>query len=160
ASWVVETLAEHGIDVKIGDDQIFFELLPASDNGAAGVQNHAVAIKDKFVLAAHEIVINDDNRVVPGARRQHMLAPPTVTGMIGRGRDVDQHFSAAGQRLMKKWSIRIPDVFANADSDRHVSESEDRRFSAGLEVPEFIEDAVVGKVHLVVNGEHFPALQD
>ena len=61
---------------------------------------------------------------------------------------------------MKKWSVRIPDVFADADAHRRVADPEYRARSPRLKVTELIEDAVIRKKHLVVDRSNSSALND
>ena len=46
---------------------------------------------------------------------------------------------------------RIPGVLTDRDAHAYSPEHEDRAAPAALEVPLFVEDAVVGEVHLVVD---------
>ena len=150
-AWIAQALTEDRFHIEIHNDQVFFELLAADEHLTTFVQYEAVAVEHEFVLSADKIVVRNDDRVVGRPRLQHAFAPLPLSGVVGRRRNVDQDFSAAGSRLMKKWSVRIPDVFADADSNRCISDPEYRTRSSRLKVTELIEDSVVRQKHLVID---------
>src|SRR6187401_3322225 len=61
---------------------------------------------------------------------------------------------------MKKWSVWIPDVFADADANGCISDPEDRARSSRLKITELIKDSVVRQKHLVVDRCDSSALDD
>ena len=69
--------------------------LGANDYLTKLIRYEALAVENKFVLSADEIVVRNDNRVVASPGAQHTFAPLPLSGVIGRRRNVNQDFSAA-----------------------------------------------------------------
>ena len=90
--------AEDGLEVEVGDDEVFLEREPARDALAALVHDEARAVEYQLVLTAHHVDVGDAHLIVQGARRDHLLAEAGLAGVVGRAVDVDDQFRA-GQRL-------------------------------------------------------------
>ena len=152
--------SKNRFDVEIDDDQVFLELFAACDEIAIFIEHETVSIKYQFVLSADKVVVNNDNHIIGSARCQHPLAPAPFPGVIGRRGYVDDDLGASGQRLKEYRPVGIPDVLADAHADCCAVYPENRTLSARLEIPEFVENAVIGQIHLVIGCDEFSILRD
>src|SRR5262249_8020320 len=71
--------------------------------------------------------------------------------MVGRRRNIDNDLGSAGQRLLKDGTVRIPDVFADAYTNCCPVHLQHRTALARLKVSEFVENTVIGQIHLVID---------
>src|SRR5207248_232842 len=84
------------------------------------------------------------------ARRDHFLAKIALAGVIRRTIDVDEDFGPA-VALNQGRSAGVPNVLAYIDADEGACDLVDRRARAGPEIAILVEDAVIGKVVLVID---------
>jgi len=90
---------------------------------------------------------------------EHPLALGALAGVVGRGREVDQHLSAReGQGGGR--GTRLPEVLADGEAHPQAVALEDPRPGPGLEVASLVEHPVVGQVHLVIDGRHLAVRED
>src|SRR5439155_25308146 len=114
--------AENALRLEIAVQQVLFEQLRAGQDVTALVEDDAAAVEHQLVLPADEVHRGQHDAVVGGPSRQHSLPAVTLTGMVGRGVDVDDELGASG-RLLDDRSGRIPDVLADRDAKHRVVQS-------------------------------------
>ena len=117
------------------------------------VDRQAVAVEEELVLAADGVAEQHRHQVVPGPLDQHALALEALAQVVGRGREVHDHFGA-GEGLVGCGRAGLPDVLADREPHGHAVQLEGCGLGPGLEVPLLVEDAVVRQVHLAVDGGH------
>ena len=137
--------------VDRAEGEALLELGAAGQDAPVLVDGEAVPVEDELVLAADGVDEHDRGQVVDGALREHALPGLPVADAVGGGGQVDDHLGAR-QRLRHRRRPRLPDVLADAHPDRDPVELEDGGLCAALEVALLVEDAVVGQVHLAVDG--------
>src|SRR5579883_2532144 len=76
AARIVQTRAEYRGGIKIDNQHILFKLLRARDQHSLFVEDHTVAIKDQFILAADHVEIGDDSPL--SAARVAIISSRTV----------------------------------------------------------------------------------
>src|SRR4030042_837191 len=148
----MEAGAEYVFNVKVGYDQIFFELFAPGDELSFFVQNQAAAVEDKLVLPADQVIKSENSHAVRGAGGNHPLAVAAFTEVIGRGADVEDNLGA-GVSLCGGGPGLVPDILADVDADVDTGDGIDRAGITRPAVAVFIEDAVVGQEHLVVGAD-------
>jgi hypothetical protein len=79
--------------------------------------------------------------------------------MVRRGRDV-QEDARTTEGLLARWTPRVPDVLADAQTQKGVAQLEDRGARPLAEVAVLVEDAVVRQVPLVVAVQDLAARDD
>ena len=85
-----------------------------------------------------------------GSRGQHLLSDAALARVEGGAVDVDDDLCARGA-LDDGGANRIPDVLADVDADVSAVYQVNRTGFSGAKVAVFIEDAVVGQEHLVID---------
>ena len=113
--------AERRAHVEVDDEQVLGELLRARDEVTALVEHHRRAVEDELVLAADEVHVDDRDRRVGGARREHRLALAEPARVVRRRVDVDDELGAAGG-LGEDRAGRAPRVLADRDADPHAAD--------------------------------------
>jgi len=58
--------------------------------------------------------------------------------------------SATKKRLNMRRPLGIPYILTYVHPDGDITNDIERKPGASLEIPEFIKDAIIGKVHLVI----------
>ena len=159
AAGVVEAVLGRLVEVDIDDDELVAELGPASDDVAAGVDDHRAAVEHELVLTADGVDVGDGDTVVDGAGGEHARAVGAAAAVVGRGADVDAELSAAAGHAGEGLA-RIPDVLADADAEGEVAGAVDGYAAPGREVALLVEDAVVGEAALVAGVDLAAAGED
>ncbi len=155
----METLAEDGIKVELGDDQVFYKGRAASDNVSMLLDHEALAVENEFVLTANEITVGDKRGVVGSARCQETFAGCALAFMIRRGGNVDDQLGVTVDGLIVERSAWVPEVFANVYGELQAAPIEHLPAMTGREVALFVEHAVVGQVTLAVNADELAVMQ-
>ena len=159
----MEPVAQHEIDVEVGEEKGFVEALGPGEQLARGVEDHAAAIEDQLVLAADEIDVADEDALVGGAGGEELVAVLRLAGVERRAVDIHDHLGA-GLGLQDGGADGAPDVLADVHADPRAAfppaDNVDGRLIAGTEVTLLVEDAVVGQVHLAVDADHRAVVGD
>ena len=71
---VAETLAKHGFNIQIGDDELVLERWPAGNHRAVGSAHDAGAVENELILPSHSIQVGYEHAVVSSAGGDHALA--------------------------------------------------------------------------------------
>ena len=156
---IPQALAEHGIDVEVGDDEAVLEGWATGDDRPIRTAYDTGAVEYQLVLPAHGVQVGDENAVVGGAGGDHALALGGLAGVEGRRVDVDNDLGA-GVALDGGGADGIPDVLADVDADVAAVDDINGTEVAAPEVAVLIEHAVVGQVHLAVPVEDTTVVDD
>jgi hypothetical protein len=103
--------------------QLFLESRRARRHLTAGVHRKRAAVEHDFVLAAHQMGIDQGNRIFHGALRNHRLALGGFAAMERRGIDDGQQLGACGHGGPRR--AGMPGVFANQQTDLDAVQLED-----------------------------------
>ena len=111
-----------------------------------------MTIEHELVLAADERAERDGGEVVARALGEHPLALAALARVVRRRADVDEQRRACERLFVGQpaWTW-LPDVLADRQSDRQLADLDHPALGARLEVPLFVEDAVVRQVDLAVD---------
>jgi hypothetical protein len=105
-------------------------------------------------LATDEVRVDDRQRRVGCARREHRLAFEQTAGVVGRCIEVHHDFGAA-RGLGRDRSVRAPRVFADRHADLHTVDHEQRAgIFARREVALLVEHRVVRQEVLAIDAVH------
>ena len=142
-------MTEHRFHVQVGHYQAVLESGTTGDHRSVRRADDAGPVKHQLVLSAHRVEVGHEHPVVGGPGGDHPLPLAGFSGMEWRRIDVDDHLGA-GFTLHCDGTYRVPDVFADAHAHRRSVDDVHRALHPAPEIAVFVEDAVVGQVHLVV----------
>ena len=151
--------ARDGVHIDVGHNQVLFERPSAGDRPSGLIDHKTIAVEDQFILASDEIDVGNRNKIIHGARREHFLPDAQLPSLVGRRADVDDRFRVSNQGLSPRWTLRIPDIFTNIDTQRDAVEDDGQTLASRLEIPVLIKHTVIGKTGLMLNG-HDPLIAD
>ena len=146
-------------EIEVGDDEIVIELSAGGDGLAAGVEDHARAVKDEFILPSDHVDVAEEDAVGGGTFLEHGLTDGALAAVVGGAVDVDDGLGAGGF-LDVCGAFRHPDVFTDVDADARAADLIDGALIAGGEVAFLIKDAVVGEEYLAVDVDEFAIVDD
>jgi hypothetical protein len=135
--------ADGPFDVDVVYEKLLDERPRPGDDVALGIDDDAVAVEDKLVLAAYGVDPGDPRPVVAGAAGDHRLARGSLPVVVRRAVDVDEHLGAV-VGLPGHRSRGEPAVLAHRQAEARARELEDRGAVALSEVALLVEHAVVG----------------
>ena len=121
APYVAQAPADRLGRIDVDDEQRLLEPRRAGDHLALVVQHHGVPVEDELVLSADEVAERDVDRVVSGARDEHLLAVFGLAHVERRRAEVDEQRRAREREVGSRWA-RLPDVLADGQADEHVAE--------------------------------------
>ena len=150
---VAETAGDCGRRVDVHQQERLLEGRPAHDDRAVLVENEALAVEDQLVLRPDGVHEHDPAGVVPGSRRQHLLALGALADVERGRRDVGDDM-CSGQGEVGRGRSGLPDVLADGRPDKRLAAAKEHEAPAGLEVPILVEDPVVGKELLAIHRLH------
>ncbi len=136
----------------IRNDQVLFELFSPGNDRSVLVDNKTVAVEDEFVLSTDGIDVSNNHRIVGCPRRKHVLPEFSFADAVGRCVDINDDLSAC-QCLRPQRPFGIPHVFADVHPDPCIADPVYGAPRAGLKIPVFIKNAVIRKVHLVIDAD-------
>ncbi len=143
------------VGLEVDDEKVLLEAGRTRDDGAGVVEHDGMSVEDEFVLPADEIAEGEVRARVAGPRDQHLLALLGLADVERRGREVHDQLRA-GKREIRLGRAGLPDVLADRDTDGRLSELQDDEVAPLREVPVLVEDAVVRKEVLAVDGSDSP----
>ena len=112
-----------------------------------------MAVEDELVLAADEVAEREVRARVASTRHEHLLAVLGLADVERRRREVHDQLRA-GEREVGRRRTRLPDVLADREPHRRLSDPEEDELPALGEVPVLVEDAVVREEVLAVDRLH------
>ncbi|TPW13631.1 MAG: hypothetical protein FD129_1237 [bacterium] len=151
---------------KIDEDEILLERRADREERAVLGHGEAPSIEDQAVVAADQVHVDDRETMLHGDLAEHLLAQAPLPPRIGGGRQVDQEpgpflrDGLDGVRAIAARAARvlvIPDVLADRHADRLGLEPREGDGRRRLEVAILVEDIVVRKQGLPMNGNHLAA---
>ena len=154
ATRIEQALAERRPYFEVDDEEVLDELTGARDEVALLVEHERRTVEDELVLATDEVGVDDRNRRVGRACREHrlpLLQPPRV---VRRRVEVHDHFRATGG-LGEDRTVGAPRVLADRHADLDAADDEQRtRLGRGSEVALLVEYRVVRQQLLPVDAVH------
>ena len=156
---VTQASADRVRGVDVDDEEVLLEARRARKHCAGVVEHDRVSVEDELVLTADEVAEGDVRARVARAGDEHLLALLGLPDMERRGREVDDEL-CSGESEIRRGRPGLPDVLADRDSDGGLAEAEDDEVASLREVPVLVEDAVVRKEVLAIDGLHAAARAD
>ena len=132
----------------------FTKALGPSHRLALGVQGKRAALKNHFVLATHQMCINQRQAAIGHTLAHALLALWAFTGMKRRGVQHRQHLRPSVTRQAGR--LVEPGVFANEQTHPHAFDLEHAHPVAGCEIAALVKHLVIGQLALVVSAHHLP----
>ncbi len=111
------------------------------------VEPEGATVEDQFVLPAALVDVDHRQPGLDDAGDRYLLAGVGLALPIGRAVGNDQQFGPCFKEAFA--DLLEPDVLADRQAKPQATESDRPRQGSGLEDPEFVEYAVVGKLDLV-----------
>ena len=144
-------LDSRALPAELPEQQVLLELSRPGDDLTVCVDDEAVAVEDELVLASDEIAEGEWDPVGARALREHPLAIAALAAQVRRAGWVEDQLGA-GVCLQLCRRPRLPHVLADRDRRRwSPATSTTSGSTPGLEVPDLVEDAVVGQAVLAVD---------
>ncbi len=150
---VTQASAERIGRIDVDDEEVLFEPRRARDHRAGIVEHDRVTVEHELVLAADEVAEGDVRACVARTRDEHLFALLGLPDMERRRREIDDELCSRESEVGRGWP-GLPDVLADRDPDGGLAEAEDDEVASLREVPVLVEDAVVRKEVLAIDGLH------
>ena len=144
---------------EVGQNEVVVELSTCRNSVAAGVEDHARAVKDELILSSNHVDVAEEDAVGGGTLLEHGLTDGALAAVVGGAVDVDDGLGAGGL-LDVCGAFRHPDVFTDVDADARAADLIDGALIAGGEVAFLVKDAVVGEEYLAVDVDEFAVVND
>ena len=150
---ITQASAERVCRIDVDDEEVLFEPRRPRDHRAGIVEHDRVTVEHELVLAADEVAEGEVRACVARTRDEHLFAFLGLPDMERRRREIDDELCSRESEVGRGWP-GLPDVLADRDSDGGLAETEDDEVASLGEVPVLVENAVVRKEVLAIDGLH------
>ena len=125
------------------------------DHLAIGAANKRASIEDEFILATHQVKVNDRNTGCFCALAHHLLLTLTsLMQVIGRGVQIHNYVRARRRTVCD--GLGVPDILTNGQSQIDTAYLKNARLIACREIPLFIKDPKIRQFPLEISGRDPP----
>src|SRR2546428_1884877 len=145
----MQARTENGGSIQVNNEHILRKLSRACNQCSLLIKDHAVSIKNQFILSSNHIQIGYDHTIIGCSSCQHLLSKSPFTSIIRRAIDIHNYFGSRG-RLQCHRSSWIPDILTDIYANVHSIDQKDWRLASRLKIAILIKNAIVGQVMLVI----------
>jgi hypothetical protein len=150
----VQAGTENRGGIEINQQHFFCKFLRACNQRSLLIKDHAVTIKNQFILPPNHIQVDDNHTVIGCSSCQHLFSKKPFACIVGRAIDI---YDDLGSRICLQChrAGRIPHILTDINANVYSIDHKDRRFTPRLKIAILIEYTIVWQVVLVVGSIKF-----
>src|SRR6266704_2686583 len=155
----MQARTEDGDSIQVNNEHILSKLPCASNQCSLLIKDHAISIKNQFILSSNHIQIDYNHTVIGCSSCQHFFSKNPFACIVRRAIDIHYYF---GSRvcLQCHWAGGVPNILTNINANLYSIDQKDWRLASRLKIAILIEYAIVWQVMLVIGSIEFSLMDN